>query len=86
MNASSQLFKNSESTYLPARPSSTRAAGLPTAERPPEGFATSPAWADPSSSAIDAYQTVLSELIWPHAPASSIEDCCRRVTDLANLL
>lgn len=64
----------------------SRAAGLPTAERPAKGFSTSPAWTEPSTAAIDGYRTVVRELIWPTAPASPIEECCRRVGELAELL
>lgn len=66
----------------------SRAAGLPTADRPKGGFASSPAW-DPSASrvAADAYGgIVLTTLIWPEAPRSSFAECCERVNDLAAVL
>ncbi len=64
----------------------SRAAGLPTADRPAGGFSTSPAWTEPSTAAIRAYETVVRELIWPAAPSSPIEQCCQRVRELAALL
>lgn len=64
----------------------SRAAGLPTAERPADGFSTSPAWTAPDRVTIDAYGSVLNELIWPTANASAIDQCCQRVHELAELL
>ncbi len=64
----------------------SRAAGLATADRPAGGFSTSPAWTEPSTAAIEAYETVVRELIWPTAPASAIDECCQRVSELAELL
>jgi predicted nucleotidyltransferase component of viral defense system len=66
----------------------SRAAGLPTADRPKGGFAASPAW-DPSASRIasKAYtEIVLPSLVWPNAARSSFVECCARVADLAALL
>lgn len=66
----------------------SRAAELPTADRPKGGFAASPAW-DPSASrdAADAYHNVvLANLVWPGAPRSSFEECFARVRELAHLL
>ena len=64
----------------------SRAAGLPTAERPADGFSTSPAWNTPDNVAIQGYDRVLNELIWPTAHASPIEQCCQRIHELAELL
>lgn len=64
----------------------SRAAGLPTADRPAGGFSASPAWNEPGTAVIDAYQAVVRELIWPTAPASPIEECCQRVSELGDLL
>ncbi len=65
----------------------SRAAGLPTAMRPREGFSASPAW-DPSAtnSAEAAYSAVMDELLWPGAPHASFAECCHRVHELAELL
>lgn len=65
----------------------SRAAGLPTAARPPDGFTASPAW-DPSAtnSANAAYSAAMDELLWPDAPRSSFTECCHRVHELAELL
>lgn len=66
----------------------SRAAGLPTADRPKGGFAASPAW-DPEQSrvAADAYHDiVLASLVWPQAARSSFEECCARIHELAHLL
>ena len=64
----------------------SRAVGLPTADRPADGFSVSPAWAEPAVAAVEAYGTVVRELIWPTAQASSIEECCDRVRTHADLL
>lgn len=66
----------------------SRAAGMPTAERPAGGFAASPAW-DAASNAVarDAYETVvLRNLVWPGAPRSSFVECCARISELRSLL
>jgi hypothetical protein len=66
----------------------SRAADLPTADRPRGGFAASPAW-DPSASQIagDAYENlVLRNLVWPDAPSASFEECCGRVRAVAEIL
>jgi hypothetical protein len=66
----------------------SRAAGMPTADRPSVGFSESAAW-DVTSSAIarDAYDfVVLRNLVWPGAPRSTFDDCCTRVAELHTLL
>ena len=66
----------------------SRAAGMPTADRPAGGFAKSPAW-DLASSAIarSAYDSVvLRNLVWPGAPRSTFENCCARIEELRQLL
>ena len=65
----------------------SRAAELPTAMRPRDGFAASPAW-DPSATnkAEAAYGAVMDVLLWPDAPRSSFAECCHRVHELAELL
>lgn len=66
----------------------SRAAGMPTADRPAGGFVQSPAW-DLASSAIarGAYESaVLRNLVWPGAPRSTFEDCCARINELRQLL
>lgn len=65
----------------------SRAAELPTAMRPRDGFAASPAW-DPSAtnSANAAYSAAMDELLWPGAPRSSFAECCHRVHELSQLL
>lgn len=66
----------------------SRAAGLPTAERPKGGFAASPAW-DPEMSGIAAgvySELVLPSLVWPGAPRSTFAECCHRVDLLAEIL
>lgn len=66
----------------------SRAAGLPTVDRPKGGFAASPAWdATASTEAADAYHDiVLANLVWAGAPRSDFESCCARVHELAHLL
>ena len=59
----------------------SRAADLPTADRPRGGFAASPAW-DPTDSRVagSTYTNlVLPSLVWPGAPRSTFEECCERV-------
>lgn len=66
----------------------SRAAGLPTAERPKGGFAASAAW-DPtkSTTARQVYaDLVLPSLVWPGAPRSSFEQCCDHVRSLTEIL
>jgi Nucleotidyl transferase AbiEii toxin, Type IV TA system len=66
----------------------SRSAGLPTADRPKGGFATSPAW-DPTQAtiAMRAYtSTVLPNLVWPNSPTSTFEECCFAVERLARIL
>jgi hypothetical protein len=66
----------------------SRSAGLPTADRPKGGFATSPAW-DPAQAAIAmrAYtSTVLPNLVWPNSPTSTFEECCKKIHDLVRIL
>jgi hypothetical protein len=66
----------------------SRAAGLPTAERPPGGFATSAAWDHRFSRVASAEyrDVVLPGLVWPGAPTSTFSECCDRVHALASLL
>lgn len=66
----------------------SRAAGMPTADRPSGGFGSSPAWHQASTRvAADAYKnTVLRSLVWPNAPRSTFEQCCARIQELAGLL
>ncbi len=66
----------------------SRAAGMPTADRPSGGFAQSPAW-DPATSTVARYvyeSVVLRNLVWPGAPRSTFDDCCDRVKELRQLL
>jgi Nucleotidyl transferase AbiEii toxin, Type IV TA system len=66
----------------------SRSAGLPTADRPKGGFATSPAW-DPAKAtiAMRAYRmTVLPNLVWPNSPTSTFEKCCQAVQNFASIL
>ena len=64
----------------------SRAAGLPTATRPSDGFTASPAWDPSATSAEAAYNAVTEQLLWPGAPVSTFAECCRRVHELAGLL
>jgi Nucleotidyl transferase AbiEii toxin, Type IV TA system len=66
----------------------SRSAGLPTADRPKGGFATSPAW-DPAQAtiAMRAYtSTVLPNLVWPNSPTSTFLECCSLLHGFSNLL
>jgi Nucleotidyl transferase AbiEii toxin, Type IV TA system len=66
----------------------SRSAGLPTADRPKGGFATSPAW-DPTKATIAkrAYRTtVLPNLVWPNSPTSIFEECCQAVQNFVSIL
>ena len=62
------------------------AAGLPSAERPSDGFARSPAWAPGQDEVEQSYNDVLRLLVWPNAETSTFEECCERVYELADLL
>lgn len=58
----------------------TRAAGLPSRDRPGEGFAASEAF-DPDEPANEvsqaAYDTVvLGSLLWPNSPHPTFQECC----------
>ncbi len=64
----------------------SRAAGLPTADRPHGGFATSPAWNPATRTATTAYTTVIQQLIWPGAPTSTFDECCELVHERADIL
>ncbi len=66
----------------------SRAADLPTADRPKGGFAASPAWDITASRvAASAYSDlVLPSLVWPGAPHSTFDECCIRVQELSTLL
>lgn len=66
----------------------TAAAGMETSNRPPTGFAASPAFdpgkAQPARSAFELI--VLDQLLWPAAARPSFEDCCGAVHTHANVL
>ena len=64
----------------------SKAAGLPTAERPAEGFSASPAWNPTTRIAKEAYTNVVERLIWPGAPTSTFAACCYLVNILAGSL
>lgn len=65
----------------------SRAAGLPTAMRPRDGFTASPAWDPSATNSVEAaYSTAIDELLWRDAPRSSFAECCHRVHELAELL
>lgn len=56
-------------------------------ERPLEGFATSSAFvAAPTRAVQDAYELAMSSLVWPGAPAPSLDDCRARVLELGSQL
>lgn len=56
-------------------------------ERPPEGFATSPAFvASPTRSVRDAYDLTMRRLVWAGAPAPSLDDCRDRVLEFGSQL
>lgn len=66
----------------------SRAADLPTADRPKGGFAASPAW-DGTASAVaaSAYtDLVLPSLVWPGAPRSTFSECCEKIQQVRALL
>ena len=64
----------------------SQAAGLPTADRPVDGFASSPAWNPKTAAAKEGYDTALQQLVWPGAPRSTFEECCRLVHNLRDKL
>jgi hypothetical protein len=60
----------------------SRAAGMPTLERPGQGFATSPAFNDGPhlAAARDEYERrVLPVLLWPNADRPTFDDCLTSV-------
>jgi len=60
------------------------AAGYEAASRPPGGFATSPAFGEEPTNAVrSAYAKAISDLVWPGAASPSLENCIRRVQELA---
>jgi hypothetical protein len=67
----------------------SRAAGLPAAERPGDGFGTSPAFTDgPHIAAVaDEYaHRVVGQLLWPGRPHSSLLDCMELVQRYADIV
>ncbi len=64
----------------------SRAAGLPTAERPVNGFASSPAWTTHTGATANAYSSAVEQLIWPDAPRSTFAECCAQVAALSSRL
>ena len=62
------------------------AAGLPSAERPQDGFAVSPAWAADQPDVEQSYDDVLRLLVWPNAETSTFAECCQRVHELDDVL
>jgi hypothetical protein len=66
----------------------TDAAGLDGTTRPADGFAASPAFdltaTQPARSAFESI--VVGQLVWPHAPRPSFEDCHQAVHSRADLL
>jgi len=66
----------------------TAAARMETSNRPPEGFAASPAF-DPAKAqhARSEFESVvLDQLLWPAAVRPSFEDCCAAVDRHADVL
>ena len=60
----------------------SQAADYRTAERPAGGFAASPAFKDPPTKAVrDAYDRAIRNLVWPGAPAPSLQACQARVIE-----
>lgn len=56
-------------------------------ERPLEGFATSSAFvAEPTRAVQEAYDLAVSSLLWPGAPAPSLDDCRARVAEFGSQL
>ena len=55
-------------------------------ERPPGGFAQSPAWTSGQDDVEQSYNDVLRLLVWPNAATSTFEECCERVHALTDLL
>lgn len=66
--------------------SHSQAVGLPTAERPVDGFASSPAWNPKTTVVKEAYEATLRQLVWPGAPKSTFEECCSLIRDLRDRL
>ncbi|MDE0497718.1 MAG: nucleotidyl transferase AbiEii/AbiGii toxin family protein [Acidimicrobiaceae bacterium] len=64
----------------------SKAAGLPSIGRPADGFAASPAWNLRSDHVRQAYDDVITRLVWPNTEPSSFEACCQRVHEVADLL
>lgn len=60
----------------------SQAVGLPTTDRPVDGFATSPAWNPKTPATKESYDAAVQQLIWPGAPKSTFEECCHLVHDL----
>ena len=60
----------------------SQAADYRTAERPAGGFAASPAFKNPPTKAVrDAYDRAIRNLVWPGAPAPSLQACQARVIE-----
>ena len=64
----------------------SKAAGLPSIGRPADGFATSPAWTPGQDDTEQAYDDVITRLVWPNTQPSTFEECCQRVHEFADLL
>lgn len=66
----------------------SRAADLPTADRPKGGFAAISAW-DPAASHVAAAafkNIVLPNLVWPGAPFATFDECCERLQEVSEIL
>ena len=67
----------------------SRAADMPAADRPSEGFATSPAFNDGphiAATRIEYEERVLPVLLWPEANAPSFDECIAAVHDRSDHL
>ena len=64
----------------------SKAAGLASIGRPVDGFATNPAWNLRSGHIRQAYDDVITRLVWPNTEPSTFEECCQRVHEAADLL
>ena len=64
----------------------SKAAGMPSIGRPADGFATSPAWTPGQHDTEQAYDDIITRLVWPNTQPSTLEECCQRVHEFADLL
>lgn len=64
----------------------SKSIGLSSTDRPRDGFASSPAWEAGPRWLVQAYDDVMSRLVWENSPKATFEQCCERVHQHAALL